>query len=128
MQDEKAYFPEIELTQDDRAQLMQTISSPGQAVFNRIFKSVVDGYTTHLLNSPEGNRDVAYERLLMSKIAAQLFTALVKRINDEVETFRVVASQANPQVPQDDTERILNIGDPASTFEDLDDDATDETV
>ena len=64
----------------------------------------------------------------MSKIAAQLFTALVKRINDEVETFRVVASQANPQVPQDDTERILNIGDPASTFEDLDDDATDETV
>ncbi len=128
MQDEKAYFPEIELTQDDRAQLMQTISSPGQAVFNRIFKSVVDGYTTHLLNSPEGNRDVAYERLLMSKIAAQLFTALVKRINDEVETFRVVASQSNPQVPQDDTERILNIGDPASTFEDLDEDATDETV
>ena len=128
MQDERAYFPEIELTQDDRVQLMQTISSPGQAVFNRIFKSVVDGYTTHLLNSPEGNRDVAYERLLMSKIAAQLFTALVKRINDEVETFRVVASQANPQVPQDDTERILNIGDPASTFEDLDDDATDETV
>ena len=129
MQDERAYFPEIELTQDDRVQLMQTISSPGQAVFNRIFKSVVDGYTTHLLNSPEGNRDVAYERLLMSKIAAQLFTALVKRINDEVETFRVVASQANPQVPQDDTERILNIGELASTFDDLDGDAAiDETI
>ena len=129
MQDERAYFPEIELTQDDRVQLMQTISSPGQAVFNRIFKSVVDGYTTHLLNSPEGNRDVAYERLLMSKIAAQLFTELVKRINDEIETCRVVASQGRPQVPQDDTEKILNIGELASTFDDLDGDAAiDETI
>ena len=91
MQNEKAYFPEIDLTQDERAQLMQTICTPGQAVFNKVFKSVVDGYTTHLLNSPEGNRDVAYERLLMSKIAAQLFTSLVERINHEIAELQAIA-------------------------------------
>lgn len=120
MQDENAYFPEIELTQDDRIQLMQTLSTPGQVVFNRIFKSVVDGYTTHLLNSPEGNRDVAYERLLMSKIAAQLFTSLVKHINDEIERYKIIAAQTGAQIPRDDTEGLLDIGEYASTIDDLD--------
>ena len=129
MQNEKAYFPEIDLTQDERAQLMQTISTPGQAVFNKVFKSVVDGYTTHLLNSPEGNRDVAYERLLMSKIAAQLFTSLVEHINQEIAEYKLLMSQSPLVMPQDDTESLLDIGTRASTPDDLDTDTElDQTI
>lgn len=129
MQNEKAYFPEIDLTQDERAQLMQTISTPGQAVFNKVFKSVVDGYTTHLLNSPEGNRDVAYERLLMSKIAAQLFTSLVEHINQEIAEYKLLMSQSPLVMPQDDTESLLDIGTRASTLDDLDTDTElDQTI
>ena len=129
MQNEKAYFPEIDLTQDERAQLMQTISTPGQAVFNKVFKSVVDGYTTHLLNSPEGNRDVAYERLLMSKIAAQLFTSLVEHINQEIAEYKLLMSQSPLVMPQDDTEPLLDIGTRASTLDDLDTDTElDQTI
>ena len=129
MQNEKAYFPEIDLTQDERAQLMQTISTPGQAVFNKVFKSVVDGYTTHLLNSPEGNRDVAYERLLMSKIAAQLFTSLVEHINQEIAEYKLLMSQSPLVMPQDDTEPLLDIGTRASTPDDLDTDTElDQTI
>ena len=129
MQNEKAYFPEIDLTQDERAQLMQTISTPGQAVFNKVFKSVVDGYTTHLLNSPEGNRDVAYERLLMSKIAAQLFTSLVEHINQEISEYKLFMAQSPLVRPQDDTESLLDIGTRASTLDDLDTDTElDQTI
>ena len=130
MQDEKAYFPEIDLTNDDRAQLMQTISTPGQVVFNKIFKSVVDGYTTHLLNSPEGNKEVMYERFLMSKVSAQLFTSLVNHINEEIAEYKAYVDQTalKLKLPQDDTEGTLDIGIRASTFEDLEADESIEQV
>ena len=128
MQDERAYFPEVELTQDERAQLMQTISTPGQAVFNKLFKSVVDGYTTHLLNSPEGKVEVLHERLIMAKVAAQLFTSLVEHINMEIAQYRLAMSQITPLVPQDDTEGLLDIGANASTVGDIEQDDIEQAI
>jgi hypothetical protein len=122
MQDERAYFPEIELTPDERAQLMQTISTPGQAVFNKVFKSVVDGYTTYLLNSPEGKPEIVVERLIMAKVAAQLFTSLVKHINAEIVQYKLLMDQTAVQKPRDDTAGLLDIGERPSTFEDVEQD------
>jgi hypothetical protein len=101
---------------------MQTISTPGQAVFNKVFKSVVDGYTTHLLNTPEGNKDILLERLIMAKVAAQLFTSLVRHINIEIAQYKLLMDQVAPVIPKDDTETLLNIGENASTFDDIEQD------
>lgn len=129
MQDERAYFPEIDLTPDERAQLMHTISTPGQSVFNKVFKSVVDGYTTHLLNSPEGQPEIVHERLIMAKVAAQLFTSLVKHINAEVVQYKLLMDQTAIQPPRDDTAGLLDIGAAPSTFDDVErDDILEQSI
>ena len=119
MQDEKAYFPEIVLTNDERSQLMQTITTPGQVIFNKVFKSVVDGYTTYLLNTPENDKDLLFARFLMSKVAAQLFTSLVEHINAEIATYKEYMAQNKTSIPSDDTEGILDIGERPSTPDDV---------
>jgi len=119
MQDEKAYFPEITLTDDERAQLMQTITTPGQVVFNKIFKSVVNGYTTYLLNTPENDKDLLFARFLMSKVAAQLFTSLVNHVNSEIATYKEYMAQHKSNTPSDDTEGVLDIGERPSTPDDV---------
>jgi hypothetical protein len=119
MLEEKTYLPEIELTSDERVQLYQTISTPGQAVVMKIFKAVVDGYITRMLNTPDGDKDTVYARFLMTKCAGQLFTLLVNRLNDEVDQYREAAAQNRPQVPIDGTQGILDIGEAPSTYDDL---------
>lgn len=111
------FNPEVKLEHTDRAQMAQTVASPGYIHINRIMRSELDIFIIDLINTPEDNEALAIARFKLSKAAAMYYQRIVNRINMEVQQY--VQAQDGPTEPVDMTEGNIDLGALPSTFDDI---------
>lgn len=81
---------------------------------HRIFRAEVDKFVLSLINADAANEKDVYARHILAKSAAQFYSGVTGRINEEV--LQYTGSERNP-VPFDQTEGLLDIGDAMSAEE-----------
>jgi len=98
---------EIELTEADRAQLAQTISSQGWRIIKKIMEAEVEKFSITLLNVAPGCKSEMIDRWYLAKSAAQVVAGVFQRLQGEMEIYRAGAD--NKIIP-DVTESVLDFG------------------
>jgi hypothetical protein len=121
---ENRFEPELSLEHADRAAVAQTVATPGWKVINRILRSEVDKYLIALINVPASDDHAIVAAHKLSKAAAQVYTAAMSRISNEVQQF--IAQSGMPTTPVDITEGLIDLGPASSTIEDLGMDITND--
>jgi len=90
-QEKLEFNPELELDRGEVSALAAIVSQPGFTVLQKIGKACVDQFVVKWINQEKPDDVIrAHHR---AKVAAQVFTALMQRIQYEVETY--VQSQPN---------------------------------
>lgn len=102
------FNPVVILDDGERGSLSAIIGHPGFKVFQKLFKSVVDSFTIRLMNTSSVDEKSVLIMHRNSQVAAQLYTALINRINQETE-MHVKAPRLTDK-PIDPAE-VLDIGD-----------------
>jgi hypothetical protein len=97
MPDFNTYEPEIQLNQQEVADLAGIVYHPGFKVFQKIGKSVVDQFVVSWINQKTDEEVLIAHKL--AKAAAQFYTMLIKRIDQEVTDL--VTSTKLDQTPLD---------------------------
>lgn len=111
------FMPELTLDHHQRAALARTTSEEGYRVIHLIARSEVDKFIVALMNISSADPAAVVEGHRVSKTAAMLYEGITNRINKEVQNY--INATSEPAAPVDITEGILEIGPPASTFQDL---------
>jgi hypothetical protein len=89
--DKIEFNPDIELDRGEVSALAAIVSQPGFAVLNKIGKACVDQFVVTWINQDKPDDVVrAHHR---AKVAAQVYTALMQRIQYEVDMY--IQSQPN---------------------------------
>lgn len=116
----QTFNPDIVLDYAEQSALAATAATPGYKVMHRIFRSEVDKFILHLINANASDERDVLSRHYLAKSAAQFYHGVTARINEEVTQY--TNGEKPNQVQQDATEGLLDIGERASTFDDLDED------
>lgn len=107
------FKPELALERNKQAALAMTCASEGYKIVHLIARSEVDKFVLDLLNVPNGAPDEEkLEKLRVSKVAAQLYEGITRRINHEVQQYTLASER--PGEPVDPTEGMLDFGPHAS--------------
>jgi hypothetical protein len=77
---EFSFNPDIELSYTEKAALTAIMVHPGFDIWQKISRSCVDQFVTHLLASDDNNDKEIITRYRMSKIAAQLYTMQLNKM------------------------------------------------
>lgn len=85
-----------------------------------------DKFYLSMLNTSAGDEDEILAKFKLHKAAAQFYTGITARINEEV--FSYTSTSRGADIPQDDTEGILDIGARASVPEDLEENSLGEGI
>lgn len=107
---------ELELDDHEIASLALLTGQPGWAVFHKIKRYVANKYITAMINVPSGSEAVL-EAQRVTKVAAQTYDDEINIINKIVQGY--TQSRKPEGKPIDITEGLIDLGAPASTFEDL---------
>lgn len=103
---DSTFAPELVLRDEERVNLAIIQTQPGFRVIQKIFKSAIDTFTLAMINAPEDS-DEALSKHRSAKVAAQLYTIFVNRVNQEVEVY--VRAPRHTDKPIDITE-VLDMG------------------
>lgn len=108
------FTPVLNLDAQELADLASILPHPGMKVLQKIGRSCVDQFAVSMINA-EMDDDVLRKHKY-AKVAAQLLTAIVNRVNQEVQDYA-----ARPRVddPPLDIAKDLDIGDTAEELEEL---------
>jgi hypothetical protein len=79
-----SFAPDTTLNSRERQELAMIIAQPGFKVMQNLWKSCVSSFNLALINTPEDSTDLIVARHRSAKVAAQLYTLFVNRINEEV--------------------------------------------
>lgn len=104
---DNTFAPELELTDDERVNLAVVASMPGFQIMQRIFRSAIDTFSIAMINATVGS-DEAQIYHQSAKVAAQLYTLFVARVNREVETYVKAPKPSDP--PLADITDVLEMG------------------
>jgi hypothetical protein len=77
---EFSFNPDVELSYTEKAALTAIMVHPGFEIWQKISRSCVDQFVTHLLASDDNNDKEIITRYRMSKIAAQLYTMQMNKM------------------------------------------------
>ncbi len=117
MAQEYRFNPQVELHSHQKASLAAMCATDGYPVLHILLRSIVDQYMIDVQNVEIHNTDEIVAKVMVSKTAAQLYTAITERINQEVAMY--MATMPDNEGPIDATESLLDIGPLASKFRDL---------
>jgi len=120
----KSFEPEVVLDHTERALVAHAVATNGFPIIHRLIRSEVDKFIVGLINTGVENEAAIVANHRLAKAAAQVYTAFMNRINFEVEAFRAAVAKVGD--PVDVTEGTIDLGAPASTQSDLDDDLSNE--
>jgi hypothetical protein len=95
--DVKTYDPDMQLNHQEVADLAGIVYHPGFKVFQKLAKSVVDQFVVSWINKEKDEEVLRAHR--HAKVAAQFYTMLIKRIDQEVTDL--VTSTKLDQTPID---------------------------
>jgi hypothetical protein len=112
---DSTFDPDLHLDYIDRGNLAQMAAMPGYKVLHKICRSEVDKFIVSLINEESGPGVESAHR--MAKAAAQFYTGVTNRVNEEV--LQYTAAPRDTDKPQDVTEGILDIGRIAAATRDL---------
>lgn len=108
------FTSDIEFEHHQRAELSDTVRTPGFRHIQRIFDAEVQKFFFALMNLPSGDDGSVVEGHRVAKTAAQLWEGAASRINSEVTQFISETAAGKPLVPVDITEDMIDLG-PAQT-------------
>lgn len=91
-----------------RGQLVALMTSEGWKILQAIFEAECEKFKLALLNVKPGNTAEIVERHALAKAAAQFVTAVINRLNAEMEIYH---SAGRIDEPADITSGVLDIGD-----------------
>ena len=108
------FTPELDLDAQELADLASILPHPGMKVLQKIGRSCVDKFAVRMLNAD--NDDEVLLRHKYAKVAAQLLTAIVAKVNQEVNDYA-----ARPRVtdPPLDVTKNLDTGETSEELEEL---------
>jgi hypothetical protein len=118
--EQQTFNPDIHLNAGEQAALTQTAGTPGYTILHRILRAEVDRFVLNLINADAADEKDVYAKHLLAKSAAQFYQGVTERINEEV--LQYTSAHRRVGKPQDVTESLLDIGEPASEQEDLEND------
>lgn len=125
MENFKDFNPVVELSRQEQAAIVATYATPGFAlIINKIFRPEVDSFILDLINAPSGNDAVIIAKHNLAKAAAQFLTRGTERVNECVLQYS--SGLTGNEKPVDITEGKLDIGELASTFDDVQHEAFEE--
>lgn len=114
------FNPDLQLSGHEQGALAMTIASEGWKVAQSIMRNEVDKFVLVLLNTETTDEKAILDAHRNAKLTAMLLEGIVRRISHEVDNY--VSSRPNVKPIGDITENILDIGAPASTQEEYDQD------
>lgn len=103
------FEPEVVLNRSEQASLASLLGMPGYRIMHRLYRAEVDKFILHLINADERDSAGVIASHLLAKAAAQFYTAITSRVNEEVMQYTGAPQPGDK--PQDVTEGILDIGD-----------------
>lgn len=110
------FDPDLTLTDMERAHLYATYSSEGFKIFQQILESEVAKFRVALDNADPANERAVLAAHQMSKAAAQFYTGLVRRVNEEINLY---TNSRQGDKPVDVTEGVLDLQNEAPELKDI---------
>lgn len=104
-----SFAPELILDEHQRRELAITVSQPGFKVMQELFFSAVGTFTLAMINSPEDSQETLSKHR-SAKVAAQLYSQFIARVNQEVEQYLKLPRATDKPV---DIAAILDMGETA---------------
>lgn len=101
------FDPDLRLDYLEKAHLHQVYAMPGYHVMHRLFRSEVDKFIVALINTDPSEPEKVITAQLLAKAAAQFYTGITNRINEEIVQY-TAAPRAGDK-PVDLTEGMLDM-------------------
>jgi hypothetical protein len=106
------FNPEIHLDSQELADLAGIVAHPGIKVLHKIARSCIDQFMVDCINQETDTAILSSHK--SAKVAAQLFTSVVNRVNVEIHDY--VHRVKDTDVPEDVTKN-LDLGDTSDELE-----------
>ena len=94
MEDRKDFTPELHLERDEVALLAALMSHPGFKVFQKVCKTYVDVFALDMINADQADEKSVLAKHNAAKTAAQFYTMITARVNQEVNDYVVNAKES----------------------------------
>lgn len=118
MANKPQFNPDLQLDTTDRANLAGLSSNEGFKVLQRIMRSEVDKFVVKLINTDPAKPKEIIAAHRLAKAAAQFYTAISNRVNEEIQTY--IATPREGDRPVDVTSGVLDFGQIAAELSDTD--------
>jgi hypothetical protein len=99
--------PEMQLDTVKRSNLIALLTSQGWPILKEIMEAECNKFNVALLNCPPGKTEEVLARHALAKAAAQVVTAIITRLNAEMEIYH---HQGDDNLLPDMTEGVIDIG------------------
>jgi hypothetical protein len=99
--------PELQLDNTDRNHLIALLESQGWPILKNIMEAECNKFNVALLNCAPGKTEEVLARHALAKAAAQVVTAIIARLNSELEIYR---HAGDSDIAPDITEDVLDLG------------------
>jgi hypothetical protein len=111
---EDNFNPVVELQPEEIASIAAILAHPGFKAYMKIWKGVVDNFVVKFLNVDYADDNKILKYHMVAKLAAQMFTDVTNRVNEEVDQF---ISSRPSDIPVDVTANLLDMGEIATSEE-----------
>jgi len=98
MEERNEFNPELHLERDEVAMLGALMAHPGFRVFQKLCKTYVDVFALDMINADQANEKDVLAKHNAAKTAAQFYTMITNRINQEVNDYIVNARESEKPV------------------------------
>jgi hypothetical protein len=99
--------PELKLTQNEQAHLKTLITMEGFKVLQQIMEASIERFKVALLNCDATDERKVLELHNRTKAAAQFYTDVINRVNNELEDYAAAKNQ--PKVVDPNIENVLGL-------------------
>lgn len=113
------FDPEVIISPQEQAALVLLSASEGFKVLNRIMRGEVDKLIMSFVNEPGDSDAMVLNKHKLVKAGALFYDGVINRMNHEISIY---ASTATDPTPVDMTEHLIDMGAPASTQDDVQND------
>lgn len=113
----KQFDPEVNLDHTDRAYLVAIASMDGYKVLNRLMRAEVDKFIVAQINADPADEAAVLAAHRMAKAAAQFYTGLTNRVNEEIVQY--TNAPRDTDKPVDATEGLIDLGEAAAEFSNI---------
>jgi hypothetical protein len=105
----EGFQPVLELEHGERAQVFETVRTPGFQIINAILRNEVDKIILAMVNTPVEDDSAVLAKHKLAKAAAVMYAGMIERVNEEVAGY--VGAIKPSGAPVDPTEGLLDLGD-----------------